>query len=191
MLIRRETLQAIARGEVTLAFRRWTRPTVKAGGRLTTSVGVLAIEAVERIEEARIDDEDARRAGYADRHALLDAVAKRSGELFRIRLSLAGPDPRVALRERAELDAAEWAEVQQKLDRLDGASRNGPWTAATLALIAAREGVLAERLASSLELPKAVFKRRVRRLKALGLTESLEVGYRLSPRGRAVLERLS
>jgi ribosomal protein S19E (S16A) len=34
------------------------------------------------------------------------------------------------------------------------------------------------------------FKRRVRQLKELGLTESLEVGYRLSPRGRAVLEHL-
>ena len=31
------------------------------------------------------------------------------------------------------------------------------------------------------------FKRDVRRLKELGLTESLEVGYRLSPRGAAVL----
>jgi DNA-binding IclR family transcriptional regulator len=34
------------------------------------------------------------------------------------------------------------------------------------------------------------FKRRVRRLKELGLTESLVVGYRLSPRGRALLEHL-
>ena len=39
------------------------------------------------------------------------------------------------------------------------------------------------------ELP--TFKRRVRQLKELGLTESLEVGYRLSPRGRAVLDRLA
>ncbi|MBT8336701.1 MAG: hypothetical protein KJO11_08860 [Gemmatimonadetes bacterium] len=31
----------------------------------------------------------------------------------------------------------------------------------------------------------------VRKLKALGLTESLEVGYRLSPRGAAVLRRLA
>ena len=35
------------------------------------------------------------------------------------------------------------------------------------------------------------FKRDVRKLKELGLTESLEVGYRLSPRGRAVLDRLA
>jgi ribosomal protein S19E (S16A) len=34
------------------------------------------------------------------------------------------------------------------------------------------------------------FKTDVRKLKELGLTESLEVGYRLSPRGQALLERL-
>jgi hypothetical protein len=34
------------------------------------------------------------------------------------------------------------------------------------------------------------FKTDVRKLKALGLTESLEVGYRLSPRGLALLARL-
>jgi hypothetical protein len=37
---------------------------------------------------------------------------------------------------------------------------------------------------------KHPFKLDVRKLKELGLTESLEVGYRLSPRGRAVMEGL-
>ena len=41
-----------------------------------------------------------------------------------------------------------------------------------------------------LELDKVKFKNNVRRLKALGLTESLEVGYRLSPRGAALLAAL-
>jgi hypothetical protein len=35
------------------------------------------------------------------------------------------------------------------------------------------------------------FKRRVRQLKELGLTESLETGYRLSPHGERVLSHLS
>jgi hypothetical protein len=34
------------------------------------------------------------------------------------------------------------------------------------------------------------FKRRVRQLKELGLTESLRPGYRLSPRGEALLRAL-
>ena len=37
---------------------------------------------------------------------------------------------------------------------------------------------------------RLVFKQNVRKLKTLGLTESLEVGYRLSPRGMALLEKL-
>ncbi len=37
---------------------------------------------------------------------------------------------------------------------------------------------------------KAPFKVDVRKFKEMGLTESLDVGYRLSPRGRAVLARL-
>ena len=42
-------------------------------------------------------------------------------------------------------------------------------------------------LAASLGMEKLPFKRDVRKLKELGLTESLPVGYRLSPRGRAYL----
>ena len=42
-------------------------------------------------------------------------------------------------------------------------------------------------LAPELGLERLPFKARVRRLKELGLTESLERGYRLSPRGAAYL----
>ena len=47
MLFRQHVLAEIASGDVTLAFRRWTKPTVKAGGTLRTAVGVLAIDAVD------------------------------------------------------------------------------------------------------------------------------------------------
>ncbi|HEX5894931.1 MAG TPA: hypothetical protein VFY47_01300 [Thermoleophilaceae bacterium] len=72
-----------------------------------------------------------------------------------------------------------------RLARLDAASRHGPWTAAALDLIAERPGTRAPDLAASLGRETARFKADVRKLKELGLTESLEVGYRLSPRGRA------
>jgi hypothetical protein len=55
-------------------------------------------------------------------------------------------------------------------------------------LIAARPDVRAPDLAASFGLETAVFKRDVRKLKALGLTLSEPVGYRLSPRGRAYLD---
>ena len=56
-----------------------------------------------------------------------------------------------------------------------------------LALIADRPAVRAPDLAASLGRDTLTFKRDVRKLKELGLTESLEVGYRISPRGAALL----
>jgi len=110
------------------------------------------------------------------------------GSLVRIELRLAGDDPRIALRERLP-DRAELDEVAAKLARIDAASER-PWTGRYLRLIADRPGVVSRVLARQADAAVPPFKRRVRQLKELGLTESLEVGYRLSPRGRALLETL-
>jgi biotin operon repressor len=56
-----------------------------------------------------------------------------------------------------------------------------------LAQIAERPGVVSTLLAETLDWDRADFKLHVRRLKALGLTISLDVGYRISPRGQAYL----
>jgi hypothetical protein len=184
MLFRQDVLRRIGEGEVTLAFRRWRRPTVRAGGTLRTRVGVLAIDSVEVIDEQDVTDADARRAGAADREALL-AGLRPEGTLHRIEFRLVGPDPRIALRERAGISPAERAAIDARLARLDAASRHGPWTRAVLELIAERPGTRAPDLAATLGRETAPFKADVRKLKELGLTESLEVGYRLSPRGRA------
>jgi hypothetical protein len=186
MLLNQEALRGIADGEITLAFRRWRRPTVKAGGTLRTRVGVLAIESVEEVEPSQVTDADAVRAGLRDRTEVL-AGLRGEGRLYRIAFHLAGPDPRVALRERADLSAAERGELDRRLARLDAASRHGPWTAEVLRLIGSRPGTRAADLAAAIGREKAPFKADVRKLKELGLTESLEVGYRLSPRGRAYL----
>jgi hypothetical protein len=186
MLFRARDLAAISAGELTLAFRRWRRPTVKAGGTLLTPVGQLAIEAVEPIEPERISARDARRAGFAD-PAAVRAALRGEGQTYRIAFRLAGPDPRIALRDDAALSAEDRAEVAARLARLDRASSHGPWTAATLRAIANAPGTRAADLAARLGRERLPFKADVRKLKALGLTESLEVGYRLSPRGRAYL----
>jgi hypothetical protein len=186
MLFRPADLAAIAAGDVTVAFRRWKRPMVKAGGTQQTAVGVLAFEAVERVDD--ITAEDARRAGFADPDAAWAMLRRREGDLYRITLRLAGPDPRIALREDAALDAAARADIAARLARLDRASSHGPWTEATLRAIAESPGTRAADLAERLGRERLPFKADVRKLKALGLTESLEVGYRLSPRGRAYLD---
>ena len=58
-----------------------------------------------------------------------------------------------------------------------------PWTRSTLRQIQRLPGVVSTELAAEAGQERAAYKLRVRRLKALGLTESLERGYRLSPRG--------
>ena len=184
MLFRLDELRRIREGEITLAFRRWRRPTVKAGGTLRTKVGVLAIDSVEPVGEGDVTDEDARRAGAPDREALL-ASLRPEGRLHRVEFRLAGPDPRIALRERSDIPAEERAQIDARLARLDAASRHGPWTATVLRLIAERPGTRAPDLAASVGRETAPFKVDVRKLKELGLTESLTIGYRLSPRGRA------
>ena len=103
MLFRQVILEAVARGDVTLAFRRRQRPTVKAGTGLHTAAGVVRIGAAEPIEEQDLNDADLARAAGVE---------------------------------------------------------------------------------------KLRFKQDMRKQKELGLTESLDVGYRLLPRGGAVLEKL-
>lgn len=189
MIFKQHVLAAIADGRVTVAFRRWRRPTVRAGGTLVTSVGVLAIDRVERIAESEISEADARRAGCSSTGELLAELnARREGVLYRIEVRLTGPDPRIALRTRGELSAQERATLRARLARLDAASRDGSWTSAVLGAIAQHPGRRAADLAAARGEETQAFKTRVRKLKALGLTESLEVGYRLSLRGRAFLE---
>jgi hypothetical protein len=182
VLLSNADLARIAAGEVDLAFRRWRRPMHTAGGSQRTRVGVLAFDAVDKVAVRDISAADARRAGYPSRAELLRFLARKDGDVYRIELHLAGPDPRVALRRRSRLTAAERADLDARLARL-------PWARAYLETIAAQPGVRAPDLAEQHGLETRAFKQRVRRLKELGLTESLEVGYRLSPRGKAYLRQ--
>ena len=191
MLFKADFLAGIAAGTVTLAFRRWQRPTVRPGGTLRTAVGVLEIRAVDVVDSAAINDADARRAGFSGRADLLAALAEHTERaVYRIEFALAGADPRIALRQDDRLGEADWEEIRRRLDRLDRASRRGPWTRVALVQIRDRPGTRAADLAAALGRDTPLFKLDVRKLKELGLTESLEVGYRLSPRGRVVLAAL-
>lgn len=181
MLFKAPVLTAIAEGRVTLAFRRWRKPTVRAGGALTTPVGMLAIDAVEIISPAAIDEAQAQRAGYPSLQAL-QADLPGAEPVHRIAFRLIGEDPRKAL--RADTSQAALNDVEDRLAKLDA---KAPWTSATLDLIAMDPGVRAPDLAARLGRETPPFKADVRKLKALGLTESLEVGYRLSRRGEALL----
>lgn len=188
MIFRVETLERIRAGTVTLAFRRWRRPTVRAGGTLLTAVGQLRIDAVDPIDPASITDAEAVRAGFASREELLALLGAGDGTVYRVTLGHLGIDPRVGLRQDSTLSASDVAGVLSTLDRLDRGARSGPWTRTALELIEQHPGVRAGSLAERLGSDTLTFKRNVRKLKALGLTESLEVGYRLSPRGRVIVD---
>lgn len=190
MLLRMAVLERIVSGEVSLVFRRWRRPTVRSGGSLRTALGVLRILDVALVAESEVSEADAVRAGFTSRAALLEGLDGREGQVYRIAVEYAGADPRVALRQQDDLSAAEIEQVIERLQRLDGRSPAGPWTARVLAAVEDQPGVVSRTLSERLGCDRDWLKPQVRKLKNLGLTVSLATGYHLSPRGRVVLNRL-
>jgi hypothetical protein len=191
MLFKERFWAGLADGSITVAFRRWKRPHAKPGGRMRTPAGVLAVDAVEVVTADMITDEDARRAGFGSRSELMEELDRYSSDdIYRVEFHFADADPRERLRHRANLSDDELADIRRRLSRWDAASPRGPWTLTVLRLIAERPSTRAADLAASIGRDKPSFKIDVRKLKELGLTESLEIGYQLSPRGRAVLGRI-
>lgn len=66
MLLKRDLLEEIKAGKVDLIFRRWNRPTVRAGGTLKTKVGLLSIKSVTDMSADDVTDAEAQRAGFVD-----------------------------------------------------------------------------------------------------------------------------
>ncbi len=93
MLLKREVLERIKAGEITLQFRRWTRPSVKPGGTLKTKVGLFRIGRITDMRPEDVSAADARKAGFADVAEFrrwLDTM--KQGPLFqKIEVSYLGP----------------------------------------------------------------------------------------------------
>ncbi len=182
----------LADGTITMCFRRWRRPQVVAGHRYRSLVGMVAVdEVVVLAGPDAITDADALAAGYPDLAAALADLRPPSPAttLYRLRLRLVDePDARTVLAATDNLSPDDRATVDRRLARLDAVANTGPWTLTVLHLIEQRPGVRAPDLAASLGRESVAFKRDVRKLKELGLTISLEVGYRLSPRGQSYLQ---
>jgi len=180
----------LTEGRVSSTYRRWEVVRPKVGSRFTTSAGVVEVTSITRADEHQLTERDAAEAGF---HSVAELIkwcsAKGNGDLYRIGIALAGPDPRIELRRTDNLDAADIAMLNAKLDRMDRAADQA-WTRSTLRQISRLPGVVSTELAGEVGEERRAYKLRVRRLKALGLTESLERGYRLSPRGQAYLAAL-
>ena len=186
MLFSADAWPRLADGSITLTFRTWTRPQAKPGGRYRVGGLLLEATAVELVATATITDDEARRAGEPSREALLRRLGDAT-EVWRVDLRCLGRDDRIVRREDDDLDDEQLAAIRARLQRLD---RERPWTLATLRLIERYPGIVSTKLAEHAGIERPTFKLNVRKLKELGLTESLGTGYRLSPRGEVVLRAL-
>lgn len=191
MLFQKRFWDGIRDGTITLTFRRWKRPQVVAGRVYRTAAGRLEVLSVDVVDPATIADDDAVRAGHASGDALRDDLPGEEGNpTYRIEFRhLDEPDPRTELAHQDDLSDDDIAEISRRLDRMDRASRHGPWTRQVLALIAEHPRRRAPDLAEMVGRETQPFKTDVRKLKNLGLTLSHSPGYSLSPRGRAFVER--
>jgi hypothetical protein len=189
MLFEQRFVEGIEAGKVTLTFRRWKRPAAKAGSRHRIfGRALIEIDAVELLGAEQIDTRDANAAGFRDA-AELEAYlrggpSREDTRLYRVEFHYVGP-----LQEPV-IDGRELPAIVARLEKMDRLSKYGPWTGATLATIAERPRTLAARLAQSLGRETAPFKADVRKLKYLGLTRSLEVGYELTEAGERALAML-
>jgi hypothetical protein len=190
LLFKKPFHAGLVSGAITLTFRRWEKPHVRAGGRYRCHpIGVLEVDSIERVRVEAITDGDALLAGFATRIALVDYLAElgplgATDEVFRVALHHGGDGDRTEIALETTLSAADVTTITTKLARMDATK---PWTKKTLAIIGAQPRIAASKLAAQLKRETLPFKTDVRKLKKLGLTQSFEVGYEISPRGRAYL----
>jgi len=191
MLLFKKAFHAgLTTGAITLTFRRWQKPHVKPHGRYRCHpIGVLEVDTVSLVTVADITAADSTRAGFTTRDALVAYLAELgpltpATEVYRVELHHGGDGDRVGLALEDQLTSEDVAAIRAKLARMDA---GGKWTAKTLAIIAAKPRVAASQLAKQLRRETLPFKVDVRKLKKLGLTQSFEIGYEISPRGRAYL----
>jgi len=192
VLFEQRLRDGIHSGAIVLAFRRWKRSQVVPGRRYRTGIDMVEVESVDVVEPSSVDAAQAREAGYASVGELLASLRGDPAlPVYRIRLRrIDGPDPRDELARAARLTESDAAALAARLARMDASSSRGPWTGAMLVLIDGRPGTVSTVLADAMGWERQDFKLHVRRLKELGLTLSLDVGYRLSPRGESYLNYL-
>jgi hypothetical protein len=199
VLISKPIAEAIRDGRVTAQYRRWDEPRVKVGSTQMTSAGLITFTRVTLVRDLeKITDRAAKLAGMKDAAALRKALTstrkpsprggKGGDKVYKINVAWAGEDPRLALREALPSED-ELAQIATKLARLD-ARESGPWTREILEWIRDNPHVVSKVLAELRQVELLPMKTDIRKLKALGLTISHEIGYELSPRGLAYLESL-
>jgi hypothetical protein len=181
----------IVDGSINLTYRAWKRPQAKVGNRyFIHPIGDIRVTAIDQ-DVDEISDQDLARSGFDNENVMRKAMrAGAASVIYRIEfefMGLRGADGPL-LRETVP-GADELADLHTRLLAKD--ARTGQaWTAQMLTMISASPGTSAGVLARQVDRERLKFKADVRKLKALGLTISLETGYRLSVRGEAYLAYL-
>ncbi|HEX5292248.1 MAG TPA: ASCH domain-containing protein [Streptosporangiaceae bacterium] len=62
-------------GDITVSFRLWQRPHVRAGGRYRVGPAQIEVDAIELVPFAAITPDDVRRSGEPDRETLRQRAA--------------------------------------------------------------------------------------------------------------------
>ena len=176
-----EGSEGILEGRITVSFRNWKHPHAAAGGvyRLRPA-GAVKVTEVRSVRLSDIEPDDLRRSGFDTVAAVAEFLRlPESATVTRVEFELteepgAKPPPELSI-----------DTVVTRLQATDRRSKT-PWTADVLTLIGAHPATRAGDLAPEMGWETPVFKANVRKLKALGLTESLETGYRLTDLGEQV-----
>lgn len=196
LLFKKAFFVGLQSGVITLTFRRWARAKVKPGGRYRCHpIGVLEVDGITTVRARDITEQDAAKSGFPDRAALIKTLEEFGGplrandSLFRVELHFGGDGDRVQTALEDKLTEEDVAILREKLRGLDARSADGAWTKKAMKLIDKNPRIAASRLAPKMKRETQPFKADVVKLKKLGLTQSFEVGYELSPRGRAFVER--
>jgi hypothetical protein len=180
--------QAIANGKITTSLRNWKSPQAKVGGRYNiTPFGAIEVSSVSVTTLNKVLDTDIIRSGFCARDALEAFLNVAPSEpIYQVDFHYLGA---AAINKPTthQLDKDALDDVIGRLARMD---KNTAWTKLALTLIKSHPATRAGDLAPQCNMDMQTFKRNVRKLKTLGLTESLEIGYQLSPRGVQVYDVL-
>lgn len=183
MLFKPRFVPGLLDGTTRVTFRAWKRPQVREGGEYRIPDGTLIVDSIGRQWVSELTETDAQASGnrsLQELHAFLGDAR----EVYRIEFHVRPGEP---VKPAANLTADD---ALERVQRMDASATKPGWASRALALIDRHPGRRAPDLAEIEQRPTQPFKADVRRLKALGLTESLEVGYRLTSLGREVLQRL-
>ena len=181
MQFTRQSSEGILGGRITVSFRNWKRPHAAVGGvyRLRPA-GAVKVTDVRTVRLSDSATDDLRRAGF-------DTVAA-VAEFLKLPESATVTRVEFELTEEPAAKPPPALSAEEVIGRLQASDRRStaPWTAQVLALIRAHPATRAGDLAPAMGWQTPAFKANVRKLKALGLTQSLEPGYRLTELGERV-----